>query len=107
MVEVRRRVIQSVSNSAVHVDKSVLLGDGVGGVPPEQHGGIPEIGGSIRVVEIFEEVAANHPVFRRVSADAVEVADTRAVVGRRVAGVLKPAVLDDTTFSEVSLGGTR
>src|SRR5271157_905898 len=94
MIEIRRRVIQAIRNGAVHVEKSVLLSDGVDGMAPEQHGGVPKIGRGVRVMEVLKQVATNDPVLCCVGADAVEVANACAVVPRRGAGVLEPAVFD-------------
>ena len=41
VIEVRRGVVQPVGDCAVHVQKGILFGDGVGGMPPKQDGGIP------------------------------------------------------------------
>ena len=95
MVEIRRRVIQAISHRPVHIEENILLGERIGRMSPEQHRRIPEVSRCIRIVEVLKQVAANDPVLRRVGANPVEIADPRAVVARRAAGVFEPAILDD------------
>src|SRR5436190_12403104 len=108
VIKVRRGIIEPISDSAIHIQEDILLSNGIDGMSPEEDSGIPQISSRVRVVEILEKVGANDPIMGRVSADAVEVANSGPVVARRASRVFKPAVFDNPVVysqSGVDIGG--
>src|SRR5262249_40707300 len=82
VVVARRVQVEAEGDGPVHVDEGVALDGGVGGVVPDQDGGVPQVGVvAVGNVEVLEEVVADDPPVAVVDVDAVGVAQAAAVVG--------------------------
>src|SRR5262245_43618106 len=55
-------------------------------------------------MQVLEQIAPNDPVLRRMSTDAVEVADAGAMVAGRAARVLEPAIFDRAAVDPDAVG---
>ena len=68
VIPIRRRVIQTVSDRAVHIDEDVFFRERVLRMIPHEDGWVPQIGGSIGGMEIFEHIVSDDPVVSRMDA---------------------------------------
>src|SRR5437588_661275 len=90
----RVALVEAQADGPVAVNKGVADDGIIGGMVPEQDGGVPKVRRAVGGVEILEKVIADEPVAAGVDVDALRITRAAAMVERRWGhGVADGAIL--------------
>src|SRR5262252_6528046 len=90
---------ESIRNSTVHVNEGILFRNRVLRMVPHEYGWVPQIGGRIRGMEVFEHIVSYDPVVNSMGTYAVGIANACAMVGsRRACRVFHPRIFNHSVL---------
>src|SRR5215510_7189484 len=86
---------ESIRNSTVYVNEGILFRNRVLRMVPHEYGWVPQIGGRIRGMKIFEHIVSYDPVVNGMGTYAVGIANSCAMIGsRRACRIFHPRIFN-------------